>query len=238
MAELNSISALLADSNLKAYYRLDNVSDSGPNGFTLTNNNSVTFPSGKFGNGADLGSSDTDKCLSINNDLGVTNGNCSISLWTQLNTEIAAGEYFFSIVADAGTNIFYLISYDYNGGTRRVRFCRGKSGVAANNVFGTVTLGTSSFHHLVITYDGANVEGWLNNVSLGTTGSTGNGSAGLSDKFVIGADLDLTTSSALAKIDDVAVFNRKLTSQEIGQLYAAGFSGTPMFFTTNGLAIN
>ena len=48
---------------LRGYYRLENVNDSGPNGLTLTNNNSVTFTAGRFGNGANYGTTGTNMGL-------------------------------------------------------------------------------------------------------------------------------------------------------------------------------
>ena len=40
--------------NLQALYHLSNTTDSSANGYTLTNNNTVTFPDGKFGKGANF----------------------------------------------------------------------------------------------------------------------------------------------------------------------------------------
>ena len=49
--------------NLRAYYKLEGLTDSSGNGFDLTNNNTVTFGAGKFANAADFGSSGTNKGL-------------------------------------------------------------------------------------------------------------------------------------------------------------------------------
>jgi hypothetical protein len=50
--------------NVRAYYKLENINDSGPNGYNLTNVNSVPFTSARLSNGADLGTTGTNKGFS------------------------------------------------------------------------------------------------------------------------------------------------------------------------------
>ena len=217
MAEIESISALRNDANIQAYYRLEDVTDEvGAN--DLTNNNTATFVTGHYNNGVSGGASDANKSLSIANDLGFGGGDYSVSMWVKLNTEIASGIYYFMEIADAATHNTVLLQYDYNGGTRQLSVVRVRLGVAGDT--GTpynVALGTSSWHHIVWTYnDTTNVmKLYLDGTERQSFTSSGNGSAGGTDLFVLLEGRTANDNSTLGIIDDVALFNRVLTAGEV-----------------------
>lgn len=215
---------LISDANLKAYYKMELsglTTDSGPNGYTLTNNNTVGEGSGKYGVCADLGTANTNKSLSIVNDLGITNGACTFSIWVKMRTEISTGQQSLIQHEDSGTSVNYEIRYDYNSGTRRLIFQRYRQSVSADEIYYTVTLGTSNWNHIVLTYDATNLKGYLNGLLVsGPTPFTGNGSGVVSDKFAMGAFRGTTDSFASAYLDDASVFNRALTATEILNLYS------------------
>lgn len=214
-------SKFFGDANLVGYWKLNDVNDSKAS-YTLTNNNSVTFAVAKYGNGADLGSSNTNKNLVVSSDLGITNGPCSISAWVKLNTEIGSGYYYFVNKEDAGTLVNYQLRYNYNSGTRRLEFVRGRVNVQSDLVSHNITLGTSNFYHLVVTYDGTNVKGYVDGVYINQQASSGDGtSTGAVDELNIGS-LRSSASYASAIIDDVAVWGRALTDAEVLQLYQTG----------------
>lgn len=220
---------LFSSANLIAYWKLEDV-NATVGGFTLTNNNTVTFGAAKFNNGADFGSANTNKYLSISNDLGITNGSMSVSFWVKLNAEIASSEWAFFDKADGGTNVRYWIQYEYNSGTRRLVFEREKSGTADQNATYNITLGTSSFYHIVMTYDGATITGYVNGVSVATASASGNGSSGASDYTNIGRR-GSNSRYASCIIDDVAVFNTAITSAQVTELYV----GAGKFFSYSSL---
>jgi len=220
-------STLYTDANLQEYYKLEDLT--GKNGNTLTNNNSVTFSAGKFNNGADLGSSDGNKALTVASAFSIDGGACGLSCWVKLNTEIASGTYRFLNVGNTTSDTEYYIDYQYNAGTRRLAWGRGKVGVANEETYYTVTLGTSNFYHLVLAYDATNLRGYVDNVlQSGPTAASGSGSAG-NTGFAIGGNVtpDSTFNSALAIIDDVAIFNRNLAASDVDAIYNAiePFSG-------------
>jgi hypothetical protein len=218
--------------NLVSYYKLDDVTDSaGAN--TLTNNNTVTFASGKIGNAADFGTANTNKSLSVTSDLGITGGNCTISGWLKMRTEIASSLQLLWIQSSTTNNIAYYIGYDYNGGTRRLLFTRSRLGVAGDTLSYTITLGTSDYYHIALTYDGSDVTGYVNGASVGTQSSTGNGTTGGSNIFVVGMDRDLVSLPLSAYIDEVGIWSRALTTTEITNLYNNG-SGLQYPFSSQG----
>ena len=233
--ELFSMS-LYNDANLQAYYRLEDLTDSEDSGtdYDLVNTNSVAFNAAQFTNGADFGASDGDKNLATSSDLGIGGYDdaITISLWVKLNTEITTGKYeFLNKTLGPNTNVIgYSVVYEYNAGTPRVGFWRERHGVVGYLDYYNVTLGTSGWYHLVLTFDPAvssgTMKGYINAVERTTRAScAGNGAndANLVTKLAIGASWSGystgTANNALAIIDDVAIFNRALTATEISDIY-------------------
>lgn len=217
MAQLSTTPSLLNDANLLAYYKLEDVNDSKAS-FNLTNNGTVVFNSAKYGNGADFGSANSSKYLSIANDLGITGGACSFSFWIKLSSEIASGEWVFFIQADAGTNVAFFVRYAYNAGSQQLQYARRKTGGADTVITIAGALGTTAWHHIVLTYDGATLSNYKNGVVSENVAVTGNGVSGAADGFQIGAT-QVPDSYTSAIIDDFSIFSRALTATEVLTLY-------------------
>lgn len=232
MAQLAD-TTLISDANLKAYWKLEDTADSEAS-YTLTNNNTVTFTTAKYLNGANLGTSNTNKSLSVNSDLTITGGAMSISMWVKILTEITTGSYCLIDHSDAGNLVQTMIIYEYNAGTPRLRFDRTKRGVSNNPIYHNITLGETNFHHVCLTYDTTNLVAYYNGEAVGSPLATsGNGSTGGSSDMVnIGrtqGNAGTFASYASALIDDVAVFNDALTADEVRTIYRDG-SGFFLFF--------
>ncbi len=83
-----SLGELPINPNFRVYYKLEDETDSGVNGYDLTNSGSVLFNAGKFNNGANFGTSGS-KALyyptsSIFSALAVPNITCSF--WVKFNS--------------------------------------------------------------------------------------------------------------------------------------------------------
>ncbi len=221
MAEIKTIS-LFRDANLQGYWRCEDVNDSSSHALTLTNEGSVTFTSAKFFNGANMGTPNTTNYLDeLTNNLNVDGTAITISLWIKLLAEIGAGTFGFANQQSLASHTFNIMYYEYNGGTPRLAFQRYKNGVGGDISYGTATLGTSKFNHIVYVYDNTNVRGYLNGVNVATNvAASGSGSSGGGNGFQIGRDPFGNLVPAI--IDDVAVFNRVLTDAEILNIYNAG----------------
>src|SRR3990167_7184819 len=109
--------------NLTNYFKLEDESDFWDTN-TLTNGNSVTFTSAKVNNGANFGSTNTNKYLHNGDANDIGGGNNSISLWVKLLAEIGAGEWEFIQIKGGDPSVTLRIFYLYNGGTRKLRFRR------------------------------------------------------------------------------------------------------------------
>lgn len=220
MAEISGL-PLFSDANLQAYWKGENVNDS-KNSNTLTNHNSVAFNAGKYGNGFDFGAANTNKYLDVASNLSIAgNGDGSISFWVKLSAEISSG---LSILAQhastTGADRYFQIYYDYNGGTRRLVADFSGGGAAVNY---NIALGTVVYHHIVITRNVAGNSGelFVNNVSRGTT-TLGSGTFGV-NRVSIGGDTGSNLLSGI--IDDVGIFNKKISVAEVGQIYNGVSSG-------------
>jgi hypothetical protein len=216
-----SYGELLPNSGIQGLYHLEDVNDSSGNARTLTNVNTVTFVAGKLRNCADLGNANSNKYLYVANAMGIDGGICSIEILVKLRAEIASSLWVLSaqnIITSSKTSNG--IHYEYNGGTRRLSFSRGKNGVAEQASYYNIALGTSNWYLLHYTYDGTYIRGYLNGTLVsGPTAASGNGSAAIGiTSFSFGANTEpLYFASAL--IDGGAIWNRVLSASEILNRY-------------------
>lgn len=225
--------------NLQAYYKLDessgNASDSSGNGYTLTNNNTVGYSSAKINNGADFGSTNTNKSLTTTSDLAIGGGAITMSMWVKVLAEPGTNvTYNLCNHGDAGNFVTHGLMYRDESGVKKLAFERGKGGVANNIFTSNQTLGTSNYYHIVYHYDGSTITGYLNDTSIGTVASTGNGTSGVVDGFNLAVARELNTNYSSVIIDEVGVWARALSSAEITELYNGGNGLThPFTGTTN-----
>lgn len=228
--------------NLIAYYKFDEASGNAVDvvgGFNLTNNGSAGFVSGLIGNCADYGTTNSTKFFRISNNLGITGGAITISTWIKMRTEIAGGVQTIALQGDAGVDVNYIVTYEYNGGTRRIGFNRQKQAVSNNIRYGNATLGTSSWHHVVLTYDGTNLAGWLDGTQIASNLATsGNGSAAAVSDLILGADQGQNAYNYLnAYQDETAIYNRAISPTEIAELYNSGVGKQYPFYAQTNASI-
>ncbi|NTW31037.1 MAG: LamG domain-containing protein [Bacteroidetes bacterium] len=217
---------LFNDANLVAYYRLSNTTDS-KGSYSLTNNNSIAFNAGKFGNAADYGATNSSKYLNIDSYYGfVSSSNFTFSTWIYLaanpipNSADGAEILWLDNKKAAGNGgVLYEINYYNDGSTKRFYFWRHASGGwSGGNTSGE--LSTEVWHHVCATFDGTNFIGYIDGSPIGSwaASTSGGDETTRSGKTWIGSSL---TPGSFFKgfIDDVAFFNRALTATEVSKLY-------------------
>jgi RHS repeat-associated protein len=218
--------SLYSDANLMDYYRLENASDTkGSNNLTATG--TVNYDPAKFNNGADFGASNSTSKLYNSY---AYDGPLTISFWVKLKSEITSGSW---ILATAGTNggspwTNQGVLYRYNGGTITLRFTKDRQNVAEYDADYPIALGTSNWYHIVYTYDGTNIRGYVNgSLVAGPVAASGNGTGGATSAISVGGispgGYFQNAGYASAAIDDLAYFSRALSSTEVANL-AAGTS--------------
>lgn len=221
-SEVSSIS-LANDANLVAYYRLeDTTGKDNKNSYDLTLHGSPSIVAAQFGNGLDTGNPNISTYAEVNSNLGITkNGPVSISAWVKMKQEITSSTWGIAGVGISSGNIEYEIKYVYNAGTRQVVFNRNKMWVGNDDSTYNIDLGTS-WHHLVLVYNGTYIYGYVDGAPSTTISSTADGDHGATNHFTMGA----SNQGGLGEygsyvIDDVSVFSKALTEAEVASLYAA-----------------
>lgn len=213
MPELSSL-ALFSDSALKGYWKLEDANDSSSSGYNLTNNNSVTFPAGRFNNGGNFVKASS-QSLTIANascpNLEIT-GSCTWMAWIKPAT-VSGADFHIMAKDKAASSVFRQF---YISSSAPLFQC---SGLTTNSfVQSSVTLSVGSWYLVVGIYDSANskLKVWVNNTKTEVTAS---GSMTASDQpFCIGKNNANAYFDGI--IDDVAVFNRALTDAEVTTLYS------------------
>jgi len=218
----------ISDGSIRAYYHLENIVDSSGNAYTLSNHGTTAFESGLINNAAQLGSGNGSKYLDVGNDLSIGGGNIGISCWYKPATTPSGNYDTLIYQGDAGTNVHYTVNYVDSSGVKLL-YTRGKNGVGDQQVTHAVTLSNGTWYHLVLNYNGTNVEGFLNGSSVGTTAASGSGSGGDSDALTIGA-YTAPTNYADGMLDECVILNRPFSGAEITALYNGG-AGQEVCFT-------
>jgi hypothetical protein len=200
--------------NIVAYWKLDessgNATDSvGSN--TLTNTN-VTYTAGKINNGAVFNST-TDKFAPAS--VPVTgNSAFTVSAWvypTNTGSEQGFVFYWGNISSKAST----YLKYNLSGGAK-IGF-----GAFGADLTYSVTLTTSTWYHLVYTYDQSNAILYINGSAVSTQGLSGLNVG--TNTARVGISIDDDSSSVWkGSLDEIGIWSRALSSTEVTSLYNSG----------------
>lgn len=194
---------------LQRYYKLDGdgVDSFGGQNATVSN---PTYVTGKLGQAARI-AGDTSKSI-VAPGLNLMT-EISISMWVYWTGSNTYGMVIGNMDGGGGTDLNYAI---LTSGTGMTFYGTGNASSAS-----TAAMTQNVWHHVVATRTlTGTAQFWVN----GVAGSTANGPAPFSvpaADFRIGHRED-NYASFPGDIDDVAVWNRVLTSDEIAELYNAG----------------
>lgn len=221
--------------NLSSVYHLENTTDS-VGSFNLTNTGTTPFNSAKFSNGADFGTSNSTKDLKNSSLQGTTvNSDKSISFWAKINTTPSGSDSYPAMVSFGynSNKVAYVIGYVRDSGANKVQMSKNRFGVGSSSVLSAQTLGTSTYHHFVMTLGSNTITAYLNGTSLGTVAiNTGDGSSGdYQDGLFIGRTPENTSPVYQdCIVDEVNVWTRELSAAEVTELYNSG-NGLPYPYT-------
>lgn len=201
-------------SGIQGLYHLEDGTDSKL-GNTMTSNGTVTFVSGKFRKGANLGNN-VGWLTSVSNQ-NIGNGAFTLMCW---NYPTTSGTTFALIgVGDSATQVY--TRFDFNpAGT--LRFYRVKSGVTQQGPTVSYTPTLNKWTHYAMTYDGSSViNGYVNGELVATsTGNSGNGTSGGASGSGVGVDSQAFTSNSNGIYDEAVFLNTTLTGVQIRNYYA------------------
>ncbi len=138
-------------SNILALYHLADVNDASGNSHTLTNNGTVAFGAGKFGNCALLGSANSSKYLHHGDGLGEDlSGGASISVWFMIQTAPGTdnAQNIVRWGSTTGTAREFYFAYIDVSGTKYLRFYQ-----SGGTTDFTITLSTGVWYKVDIVLD-------------------------------------------------------------------------------------
>lgn len=211
------------DSGLAGYWRLDDGSgtsatDSSSGGNTGTLNNGPTWTTGQIGGGLDFDGSDDYVEVAYSSSL-VASQSLTYSFWVRPDLNEQAG-ILGSLNGENGSG-YNFITLDNNGsqaGNPEVYFTR--------NINGSTTSRTVSFpytvsqwFHYTYTYDGAYERIYVNGNKLLETAQTGNFATNTEYGLILGDPYQAAPGGFDGVMDEVRVYTRALSSDEVAQLY-------------------
>jgi hypothetical protein len=224
----NAVSGSLVN-GLVAYYPFcGNANDQSGNGNNGTVNG-ATLVTDRFGNNNSAYDFDGNLNTYVNVPLQETlEGNKSFSCWIKLPFNFI-NPYCNFITAKNQTVTLPNDYLSINGNhpsyvTANIvgRFFDGKTGIGLNS---TINLNNNIWHHIVLThnYNLQQAKLFIDGVLIETLNSSSFSTNSLIDRFVFGGDLNTNTSAnatLFGQLDDIGIWNRALTQQEITQLFS------------------
>lgn len=215
-----------------SYWKCDEASGNAADSFasnTLTNNGTTPYATAKLNNGFDFGAANSTKWFSNTATRIYAGGAFTYSFWINVRTAPSLATTNTLFVANDGTTFnFAFMEYRNNAGTLQVAQGKSRFGVANDEVVTTKTLTIGTFYHLCCTYDGTTITSYIDSVSQGTVGSSGNGVGGLANEVSVGRYLS-GTNYTMAYVDEIGFWNRALNQTEVWQLYNSSLAmGFPL----------
>ncbi len=225
--------------NLHFYLKADessgNMADATGNGYTFTNNGTCTFTTGLINNAAFNTSSG--QYFRRTDLTGITSSSdFSIVKWIKRASEDTSDHDFFWISQNGNPTGWYVRGlYEYNGGSRRLRFFR--SGSSATFLDKSGNIADNTWHMIVFTYTASGGAMTLSfDAGTRVTGNnTGTGNHGSATGFDL---MDSGGSGYGAPLkggmDEIAFFTRAITGAEETELYNSGAGRDYAYITGAG----
>lgn len=225
--------------NLVYYLRCDNNVNDQTGNYTPTNTG-ITFttttpPSGTH---SAVWSGSTDN-IAITHDAnlsfgdGTTDSPFSISFWIN-GSSWGNSPRIIDKRASGGTQLEYRIIVLNSDSNIRIALFDDSSGGSIGRKI-TTALSTSTWYHIVFTYDGSGVDSginaYLNGVDDGATPGTGGTYTAMetfSNNVIIGKDAANVSNTLSGNMDSIALWNVELTPDEITAIYTKQNSGNEL----------
>ncbi len=208
------------DPSLVAWWKLDEgggtvVNDSSGNGNKGTVSGNPTWVPGKLGGAFSSNASgyvDCGNSPSLNPTDGIT-----ICLW--IKSPGFGTNAWGAFVSKGDTGGSYRFGRNNTGNSIHM----GLVGVTASGnpwFDGIKTVADDQWHHIAATYDGAQMQLWVDDEVDNTFAATGKISASTT-RVMIGENADATNRTVVATFDDIRIYNRALKAEEL-KLVAKG----------------
>ena len=201
--------------NLQAFYKLSDLTDSSGNNKTLINNGNVSFASGKLGNAAVFDANGVGgKYLATSVSGGLGSG-LTVSMWAKLASTSVAGSLIQAVTGD--TNGWF-IGFDY--GSSRLAYLAGSGGWNVAELFGS-PLSDNVWYHIVKRADASGVKIYIDGAEAGSWANT-TWTSGPIELGHFAYHNGSRDESWNGSIDAVGIWNRALSEAEVAELYNSG----------------
>jgi hypothetical protein len=216
--------------NLISYWKLDEASGTrvdshGSN--DLTDNNTVLAGTGIINNGADFESANSEYLSIVDNASLSFTGDHSFSFWFKPES---SGAVFalISKYSQVTGNRSYLLRYLT---TPSLSMIINNTGSSNESYTTAVDLGTGAFKHIVWTWDASASQGqfYVEDVNIGSPTGAKTSIFDGNALFTISRRSDEAIEYADGVMDEVGIWNRVLTSDEVTELYNNGDGRTYPF---------
>jgi hypothetical protein len=141
----------------------------------------------------------------------------SISVWARKNNAATGGELFKKhVVYNMEVSASGIAGYIYNSDTGKVNF----------SVANLTGLNNTDWHHYALVYNGTNVFTYVDGVRRSSNGLTGTVKSSSSVHLYVGREATTSPYNTFAgDIDEMKLFRRALSTNEIAALFANGIAG-------------
>lgn len=196
-----------------------NAVDATGNGYTLTNNNTITYTTGKINNCATLGTGNTNKYFSATVvDPDSYNSGFSISFWLYFNTVPSGSDNdIFEFQDTSNSGIFMRVN---SSTSTEFRFGTGNAGDRGQTSY-TSSWSSGTWYHIAMVHNATSNTYYVNGsqVAQKTTGTITLG--GNQSTLNIGRNTANVNYSNV-RYDMFGVFGYELSSAQVTELYNAG----------------
>lgn len=198
------------NTDLASYYKMEDIDSSitdshGSN--TGTYNGALYSQTGKIDNS--IGYDGSNDMIDLNSNFGL-GGTTDVSIFAWINADSLST--WKGIIAKEVNDADDFTMHTSSG---RLVINIG-SATALESV---ASMSTNTWYHVGFTYDGVDINAYINDVEVATTTYTGNFPTG---NLAIGQERSISGRYFDGEIDEVGIWNRALTSAEITQLYNGG----------------
>lgn len=198
--------SLYDDASLVRYYSMNDLTEK--NGNDLVAYNSPSQVSGRFGGAY---SSTGSAYLVDDTSNWITNGAMTIAWWVKVGWTHARSDHPWAVSTwDDSTDVMY--AFWFNQNSTALVFSRLRQLIVWEDTSYSFTPVLGTWYHVAMTYNAGSVNGYLNGVLVAT------GSAGWNGSWTTGTWVTLMSGFNWA-VDDVSVFNRALSLNEIASIY-------------------
>lgn len=219
-------STLFGDANLVSLWELDGNSNDSK-GSNNGSDTSVTYSAdnGKFVQGAGYAAASSSKTVITDHASLKPTGNFSVLLWFKTSTTGTNKMLYQSFSLNPNRAGFYIIIAASN----ELQFVSGKNSGAVENTdwarvsnAGATSVCDGNWHMLVCTWDGTNLNLYLDNAAAQQTSWANAPSYAATNYIRLGCDNNSGTDQLFhdGTLDDIAFFSRALTSTEVSNHFS------------------